>query len=69
MSELQEKTQAYKQLKQTLHASRAELAVLVRTEEILRSRDDNLADLIQNMEQEKGEWGRRGPSDLRPMSF
>eukprot|EP00474_Spongospora_subterranea_P009389 CRZ09847.1 hypothetical protein [Spongospora subterranea] len=57
MGELQAKTGTYKALKHELQESRSELAVVMRTEEILRSRDDNLADLIQTMEQEKGITG------------
>lgn len=51
MNELNRKTQKYKTLKSELETERSEIQVLIRTEEILRSRDANIAEF--NTEQEK----------------
>lgn len=51
MNELNRKTQRYKALKAELEAERQEVAVLSRTEEILRSRAHNIGEF--NAEQEK----------------
>lgn len=51
MNELNRKTQKYKTLKGELESERSEITVLMRTEEILRSRDQNIAEF--NAEQEK----------------
>jgi len=51
MSELNRKTQRYKSLKAELEHERSEIGVLVRTEEILRSRAQNLTEF--NAEQER----------------
>jgi intraflagellar transport protein 81 len=51
MNELNRKTQRYKSLKAELEHERSEIGVLVRTEEILRSRAQNLTEF--NAEQER----------------
>lgn len=40
MKELQQKSQRYKECKSKLQRTRSEISVLIRTEEILRSRDE-----------------------------
>ena len=55
--QLRMKTNKYKQLKQELATIRAESVVLSRTEQILRSRDGNLKELLKKIESEKGVTG------------
>jgi len=56
---LREKTQVYKQMKNELPALRAEAVVLHRTEQILRGRDKNLDDFLQQLEARRGVSGYR----------
>lgn len=56
---LREKTQIYKQMKNELPALRAEAVVLHRTEQILRGRDKNLDDFLQQLEARRGVAGYR----------
>lgn len=49
----------YKEKKNALSALKAEYGVLARTEEILKSRDENLQDLLVTLEQKKGVHGYR----------
>lgn len=57
MKELQKKTEKYKEKKTLLQACRDEVKVLQRTEEILRSRDDNITEFNEQMEKDKGVEG------------
>ncbi|KAG5191213.1 intraflagellar transport protein 81 [Tribonema minus] len=62
---LREKTQTYKRLKAELAELRAESVVLARTEQVLRSRDDRLEELLQKLEADKGVSGyRRAHAEL-----
>ncbi|CAM9655092.1 unnamed protein product [Pylaiella littoralis] len=56
---LREKTQTYLKMKAELAAIRAESVVLRRTEQILKSRDENLEEFLGEMEAEKGITGYR----------
>ena len=53
MQSLRKKTQKYKECKTTLQFDRNELGVLQRTNEILRGRDPNLNQYLEQKEQEK----------------
>lgn len=57
MKELQKKTEKYKEKKTLLQACRDEVKVLQRTEELLRSRDDNITEFNEQMEKDKGVEG------------
>jgi intraflagellar transport protein 81 len=54
MRELQLKSGDYKAKKATLQVLKNEVGTLLRTEDILRSRDENLAELLQELEQKRG---------------
>ena len=56
---LREKTHTYKKMKMELGELRNELVLLGRTEQILRGRDRNLEDFLQNLEMKKGIVGYR----------
>jgi len=56
-SKLRTKTNRYKKLKTELANIRAESVVLSRTEQILRSRDENLQDLMDKIEEKHGVKG------------
>jgi len=57
MHTLAAKTNQYKQSKAELQASRDEVQVLMRTEELLRSRVDNIEEFNKKLEQERGVVG------------
>lgn len=54
VAELTSKTKLYKQLKFELQSRKQELEVLKRTEAILRSRDEHVQELQEDLEREKG---------------
>lgn len=56
-NELRIKTKQYKEMKQELAALRAETVVLQRTEQILRSRDSNLKEYLEQLEAKRGVSG------------
>ena len=56
-AQLRVKNQQFKKMKKTLDEIRSELTVLTRTENILKSRADNIEELMANMEKEKGIQG------------
>ncbi|RYY81744.1 hypothetical protein EON63_14765 [archaeon] len=51
---IKEKIETYKKLRDELAAYRAELVVLQRTEQILKSRDANLEQFLTDLEKQKG---------------
>lgn len=54
----------YKKKKGELSAFKAEYGVLARTEEILKSRDDNVQELVAILEQKKGVYGYRQTQEV-----
>ena len=54
---------AYKKKKEELSSLRAEFGVLSRTEEILKSRDENVQEFLANLEEKKGVSGFRQTQD------
>ena len=59
----------YKRKKAEMSALRAEFGVLARTEEILKSKDENVQDLLSFMEKKKGVSGYKGTQeDLEQVS-
>lgn len=59
VAKLRVSNNTYKQKKGELSALKAEYGVLARTEEILKSRDENLQDLLVLLEEKKGVHGYR----------
>jgi intraflagellar transport protein 81 len=51
---LRNKTNSYKRMKAELRDVRAEMALLSRTEQILKSRAGNIDDLMRKLESEQG---------------
>lgn len=56
---VKEKIEVYKKMREDLGAYRAELVVLQRTEQILKSRDANLEQFLVDLERQKGVEGYR----------
>jgi intraflagellar transport protein 81 len=63
MNDLNRKTQKYKSLKAELESERTEIQILQRTEEILRSRDQNLAEFTAQQEKRLGVVGFSSAQD------
>jgi intraflagellar transport protein 81 len=51
---VREKIETYKRMREEISVIRAELVVLQRTEQILKSRDKNLDDFLNDLEKKKG---------------
>jgi intraflagellar transport protein 81 len=51
---VREKIETYKRMREEISVIRAELVVLQRTEQILKSRDKNLDDFLTDLEKKKG---------------
>eukprot|EP00602_Paraphysomonas_sp_CaronLab_P003299 CAMPEP_0185020342 /NCGR_PEP_ID=MMETSP1103-20130426/2928_1 /TAXON_ID=36769 /ORGANISM="Paraphysomonas bandaiensis, Strain Caron Lab Isolate" /LENGTH=652 /DNA_ID=CAMNT_0027551173 /DNA_START=130 /DNA_END=2088 /DNA_ORIENTATION=+ len=58
-AQVREKIETYKRMREEISSLRAELVVLQRTEQILRSRDKNLDDFLRELERKKGVEGYR----------
>ena len=59
-AQVKEKIEVYKKMREELSALRAELVVLQRTEQLLKSRDNNLEQFLADLEKQKGievSWG------------
>jgi intraflagellar transport protein 81 len=64
---LRGKNAQYKQMKKVLGEIKAEVTVLSRTENILKSRADNLDDFMKGLEKQKGITGYTGVQDQLQM--
>ena len=63
MREMNRKASKYKEKKELLRNAKAEVNVLLRTEEILRTRDKNIQDFNHQLEREKGVEGYQATQD------